>query len=124
MDDIFYVPEIEMVDENVSLAIVDTTVVIDYKLDMDVLDFTLCCKDSITKDVFLETISVSNTMMFDYETQKDDIVDTIANILPEYEFINSLVHDDVNIVVPNRSFTIDRVISFKPFKIIVLLRGD
>jgi len=112
-----------MVDEEVSLAIVDVTNAIDQNLNMEILDFLLCCKDKGMVEIFIDEEELSINTVNTYRAYIDDITDSIKHVLPEYEYTPSFTYDDTNLFTPNRSFTIDRVLSTAPFKIMVLLRG-
>ena len=125
MMDVYYVPEIELVDEQVSLLIVDITV---FTVDIypeieELLGMVLCCKDAITLEQYKEDTNYSEHEWMLCADVKHNVTDTYYNVVDGFTYVDSLVSDSVNIYTPEKSWTIDRIISFNPTKILILLRG-
>lgn len=121
-EDIFYIPEIELIEGDAALVIIDLSRFIPKGVNWELLEFLIGCKDTIMLDVFLEDTKYTDKVIFEHVLVKDDIINALGHVLPTYEYVASFNSDNINVVTPNRSFTLDRILTHKPFKIVVLLR--
>lgn len=123
MSDLFYVPEIEMVEVGVSIAIVDVSPLEKaHSIDEELFKVLIECKDNITVEEFIEQKDIPYSRVSKNVAVMEYAVEIVNDIFPEYVYVPSFVLDDGMLVTPTRSFTFDRVIGYNPLKLVILLR--
>jgi len=120
-EDIFYTLESELVDTQVSVHIIQLNFrnIVE---DETFFKFLMECKDPIMLEVYAEYTPIDIDALDYYNNIQTMVVESLSEMFPNHEYTVSFSYDDINVVVPNKSFTIDRIISMNPLKLSVLLR--